>query len=88
MRELQICKKCLKKCAFKPKKFRKKLESRLNEDDRARLTSCLKICPRHGVSYIARVYENGKRTAKFKAFVQPQESTEATVEKILTAAGA
>lgn len=88
MREFTLCKSCLKDCGFKPKKFRRKLEDQLGEKDSVELTSCLKLCPRRGLSFMVEEFEGKKLLGSKRSFVPPEETSSETVRKILEKAGA
>ena len=85
MREISLCKSCLKDRDFKPKKFRKKLVRLLSPEDEVELSSCLKVCPRKGVTFAVKEFVNGEKVKSLRAFVRPEESADDTLAKIFKA---
>jgi hypothetical protein len=86
MREIKLCKSCLKDSGFNPKKFRKALAKRLGEDDEIEISSCLKVCPRSGVTFSVREYNSeDEKTRSLRSFVSSHEEVDRTIEVLIRA---
>ncbi len=82
MREISVCKSCLKDADLKPKKFRKKLARLMGEDCQVELSSCMKLCPKKGVTYSVREFDGKKMIMSLLTFFLPEASLEATLNKL------
>ncbi len=85
MTEIALCKKCLKRCELKPKKFRKSLAKSFvpKEGDEVEftLTSCMKLCPYDTLAFEIRVYDGKELVRATRVRAQAPE-VEAVVRDI------